>query len=188
LITNFTSNDTFFEFVSRLFYDCSKTEPENVAFFISRKTPYPQILHDSKALAIVPMPKIIKDRGCAFEGYLFEDSEAGRRNLWALFLASIYNLAAHCTVSQYHIYDQWQKDKTREVCWRVIDFIEDVAAEKYLSSINPNAAENIQKIKDVLHNLNTQEETLPRKSSVLENDFIRYYGGGEHKQKMYHLK
>jgi len=188
LITNFTSNDTFFEFVSRLFYDCSKTEPENVAFFISRKIPYPQILHDSKALAIVPMPKIIKDRGCAFEGYLFEDSEAGRRNLWALFLASIYNLAAHCTVSQYHIYDQWQKDKTREVCWRVIDFIEDVAAEKYLSSINPNAAENIQKIKDVLHSLNTQEETLPRKSSVLENDFIRYYGGGEHKQKIEEIR
>ena len=188
LIINYNPNDTFFEFVSRLFYDCSKTKPENVDFFISRKVPYPQILRDSKTLVIVPMPKIIKDGGCVFEGYLFEDSEADRRNLWALFLASIYNLAAHCTVSQYHIYDQWQKDKTREVCWRVIDFIEDVAAEKYLSFINPNAAEKIQKIKDVLHSLNTQEETLPRKSSVLKNYFIRYYGDGEHKQKIEEIR
>jgi len=188
LIINYNPNDTFFEFVSRLFYDCSKTKPENVEFFISRKVPYPQILRDFKTFVIVPMPKIIKDRGCAFEGYLFEDSEADRRNLWALFLASIYNLAAHCTVSQYHIYDQWQKDKTREVCWRVIDFIEDIAAEKYLFSINPNAAENIQKIKDVLHSLYTQEETLPGKSSMLKNSFIRYYGGEEHKQKIEEIR
>ncbi|MCZ6581849.1 MAG: VWA domain-containing protein [Thaumarchaeota archaeon] len=152
------ADNSFFDFASRLFYDCSKRKPDEIDFLISRKYHYPLLLEKPKISAIFPIPYKHED-SYVFADYVFEDSEGGNRNLWSLFLASICHLAGHCSVSRYEIYDEWQKNKTQEICWRVIDFIEDIKVEEYLYSENPNLAKNIQEIKTICSNYEQESKT-----------------------------
>jgi len=169
-LTTNKADFTFLGFASKLFYDCSKRKPEEVGFIISRKYHYPLLLQRPEISAILPMPYRQEGR-YVFAGYVFEDSEKGDHNLWSLFLASIYHLAGHCSVSRYEIYDKWQKNKTQEICWRVIDFIEDIAVEKYLYSENPNAAKNVQEIKTSYSNY---EQESKAQSIQGPDYFIKY--------------
>ena len=66
--------------------------------------------------------------------------------MWSLFLATVYHLAAHVAVSDFSLYNNWVKNKTPKIFWKVIDFIEDDAVERYLSSTNPDVLEILSEI------------------------------------------
>ena len=141
----------FLDFVSHIFYETSKKNPEDEVFLVSSNAQYPTLSFIPEPQVIIPTPRTLNNK-YIFEGILFEKTENGRRNLWSLFLASVYHLAAHTAVSQYTIYDKWLKNKTQEICWQAIDFIEDVAADKYLSVVNADAWRNIKNVNEALIN------------------------------------
>ncbi|MEX2060852.1 MAG: vWA domain-containing protein, partial [Nitrosopumilaceae archaeon] len=103
-------------------------------------------------------------------------------------------------VSQHSIYDKWRKNKTQEICWQVIDFIEDVAAEKYLSITNSDAFDNIKNINSIL--INKYKNNIIKSNNNTKNNFTTLYlkenkknydikdkilakrGGSEHIQNM----
>jgi len=58
----------------------------------------------------------------------------------------VYHLAAHIAVSDYSLYSNWVKNKSPRIFWKVIDFIEDDAVKRYLSSTNLDVWENISEI------------------------------------------
>ena len=50
------------------------------------------------------------------------DTTEDQTTAWGLFLSTIYHLAAHVAVSKYSFYDDWKKNKTPSVYWKIIDF------------------------------------------------------------------
>jgi hypothetical protein len=60
----------------------------------------------------------------------------------------VYHLAAHVAVSDYSMYTNWTKNKTPRIFWKVIDFIEDNAVERYLSSTNLDVLNNLSEIRN----------------------------------------
>ncbi|MEX1151720.1 MAG: vWA domain-containing protein, partial [Nitrosopumilaceae archaeon] len=149
---------------------------------------------------IIPLPRKQNEK-YVFEGMIFENTENGQCDLWSLFLASVYYLAAHTAVSEYSIYDKWRKNKTPEICWKVIDFIEDTVAEKYLSTTNSDVLNNIKKINSILiekyKNNNTKSSTnIKNKFSALylaenqkridkiKEEILLKRGGADHNQNM----
>ncbi|MGI0027954.1 MAG: hypothetical protein ACREAD_08970, partial [Nitrosopumilaceae archaeon] len=153
----FEKEQSFFEFVYDVFYKFSQTRLENSKIIFSRKVQYPVIKFASEPEIIIPLPKIQGDK-YVFEGTVFENTPDGRRNIWYLFLATVYHLAAHVAVSRYAIYEQWQKNKTDDLCMRIIDFIEDIEVEKYIIHTNPDVWENIKNINSKLLSCDDQEK------------------------------
>jgi uncharacterized protein YegL len=194
----------FFEFVYDIFYKFAQTRPEDVSLTFSRKTQYPIMELTPELQITIPLPKKQQDGSYVFEGMVFEDSENGRRNLWCLFLATVYHMAAHAGVSIYSIYEQWRKNKTQDVCCRVIDFIEDVTVEKYIFHANSEVWENFKNISSKLvssqknqdkkhqkivqgnkrdsksYNFNDNQKTIEK----IKNEIIEKRGGDYHKEKM----
>ncbi len=193
----------FFEFVHDIFYKFAQAKPEDVGFTFSRKTQYPTMELTPELQITVPLPKK-QDEKYVFEGMVFEDSENGRRNLWCLFLATIYHMAAHAGVSVYSVYEQWRKNKTQDVCRRVIDFIEDVTVERYIFHADSEVWENIKNINSKLISSQKNQDRkyqkiiqLKKKESKpyrfddnqktiekIKNEIIEKKGGDDHKEKM----
>lgn len=163
---------SFLDFTSHIFYETSKKNPEEEIFLVSTKTTYPLLGFTPQPQAIIPLPRMQNEK-YTFEGMAFENTENGRRNMWSLFLASIYHLAAHTAVSQHFIYDKWRKNKTQEICWQVIDFIEDMVVEKYLSITNSDAFDNIKNINSSL--INKCKNNTIKSGSNIKNNFTTLY-------------
>lgn len=136
---------SFLEFTENIFYNFSQIKPSSLNLFFSKKTLFPVIKYDTELEIIIPLPRKQGDK-YLFEDMLFDDSQNGRQNLWCLFLATIYHIAAHACVSTYSIYDSWKKSKTEEVCLRVIDYIENMSVERYISHTDSEIWENMKNI------------------------------------------
>ena len=136
---------TFLDLIYKIFYDTAKRDFKDVRLLLSEKYFFPSIEYEPNIEVKIPLPKG-NDNGMVYCGYLFGDSAEELNSAWGLFLASVYHMAAHVAVSNYSLYEEWKKNKTPKKFWRVIDFIEDDAVERYLSSTNPDAWENISRI------------------------------------------
>lgn len=136
---------TFLELAEDIFYNFSQVKPGSVKIIFSKRALFPVIKPNSELEIIIPLPRKQGDK-YVYEGMLFDNDPRGRTNLWCLFLATVYHLAAHACVSRYPAYDSWKKHKTEDLCLRIIDFIEDTCVEKFISHTNPEIWENIKNI------------------------------------------
>src|SRR5579863_6819060 len=136
---------SFLELAEDIFYNFSQIKLGSLNLVFSKKTSFPVIKYDSELEIIIPLPRK-RDNKYLFEGMLFDNDSDGRKNVWCLFLATIYHLAAHACVSRYSVYESWKKSKTEDVCLRIIDYIEDIFVEKYISHTNSEIWENMKKI------------------------------------------
>jgi hypothetical protein len=98
----------------------------------------------------------------------FEDSENGRKSMWCLFLTTLYHLAAHATISDYSLYDNWKKNKTEEITWKVIDFIEDIHADRYIKQQDEEIWKNIQNVKYIFEE---QSDKKAKKHTKPDNSY-----------------
>lgn len=135
----------FLELAEDIFYNFSKIPPGSLNLVFSKKTLFPVIKYGSELDIVIPLPRKLNQK-YLFEGMIFDDSADGRRNLWCLFLATIYHLAAHACVSKYHRYDSWKKFKTEDICLRIIDYVEDMYVEKYIVHTDSEIWENMKNI------------------------------------------
>lgn len=138
---------TFFDIVYKIFYDTAQRDFKDVQLLLSEKFSFPSIKFEPKIEVQIPIPKKMND-GVTYSGYSFNDSPQQLITAWGFFLATVYHLAAHVAVSNYSLYSNWAKNKTPRIFWRVIDFIEDSAVERYLSSTNPDVWDNLSRIKN----------------------------------------
>lgn len=138
-------NETFFDFASKNFYEVAQKNPEDFGFFISNKIDYPEVVFQPNLGAIIPLPRKQGEK-YLFEGIVFQNTDSPRHTMWALFLISVYHLAAHAAVTDYSIYQEWRKNKPQDLCWKIIDFIEDTAVNQYLFSTKPEVCHRIEKI------------------------------------------
>lgn len=153
----------FFEYAYDIFYKFGQTKPEDVGVIFSRNVQYPTIKLIPEPEVTIPLPRK-QGETYVFEGMVFENSENGRKNLWCLFLATLYHMAAHAGKSVYSTYNQWRQNRTDDFCWRIIDFIEDTVGEKYILSTEPEVWKNIENVNSkLLYLQKTQVET--RKNS-----------------------
>ena len=136
---------SFLELTEDIFYNFSQIKPGSLNLIFTKKILFPVIQHGSELKIIIPLPRKLNDK-YLFEGMVFDDNPDGRRNLWCLFLATIYHLAGHACVSRYSIYSSWKKSKTEDVCLRVIDYIEDTSVERYVSHTDLEIWENMKNI------------------------------------------
>jgi uncharacterized protein YegL len=162
--------NNFYDAIYKLFYKFSQTASDQVGLFFSKKTIYSVLELNPKLSITIPLPKLIGEK-YVFEGLVFENTDEGRSSLWALFLSTIYHLAAHAAVSDYVIYKNWRKNKTTDVIWKVIDFIEDVKAQRYLENNNEEIWKNILSLDTKLFDFIKKEEGghLGRKKEKLYN-------------------
>ena len=137
---------TFLDIIYKLFYDTAQRDFKDVRLLLSEKFSFPSIEFEPKIEVKIPIPKKTKE-GVIYSGYFFRDSSEEIATVWGLFLATVYHLAAHVAVSDYSVYKNWVKNKTPRIFWRVIDFIEDEAVERYLLSTNSDIWNNISEIK-----------------------------------------
>lgn len=136
---------TFLDIIYKIFYDTAQRDFKDVRLLLSEKYFFPSIEFEPNIEVKIPIPKSTEN-GISYCGYIFDNSSEGLNSVWGLFLATVYHMAGHVAVSDYSIYQNWKKGKTPIVSWKVIDFIEDSVVERYLSSINPDAWENITRI------------------------------------------
>ena len=138
---------TFLDIIYKIFYDTAQRDFKDVRLLLSEKFFFPSIQFEPKIEVKIPIPKKTNN-GITYSGYFFKDSPQELITVWSFFLATVYHLAAHIAVSNYSLYDKWTKNKTPRVFWRVIDFIEDTAVERYLLSTNPDVWDNLSRIKN----------------------------------------
>lgn len=124
-------DDTFLEYVYRCFYKFSEVQPKDFGILFSKNSTYPLLESIQEPIVIMPLPKLVNGK-FVFEGMVFENTPTGRKSMWSLFLATLYHLSAHVATSSYSKYEKWVKHKTPEKCWQVIDFIEDIIADRYI--------------------------------------------------------
>ena len=136
---------TFLDIVYKIFYDTSQRDFNDVRLLLSERFPYPSIQFQTTIEVKIPIPKK-SENGTTYSGYFFRDTLEEQTTAWGLFLATVYHLASHVAVSNYSLYEKWMKNKTPKNYWKVIDFIEDDAVERYLSATNPDIWENILQI------------------------------------------
>ncbi len=136
---------TFLDIIYKIFYDTSQRDITDVRLLLSEKFSFPSIEFEPKIEVKIPIPKKT-DNGITYSGYYFNDSPQEQIVAWGIFLATVYHLAAHVAVSDYSLYSNWVRNKTPRIFWKVIDFIEDDAVKRYLSSTNPDVWENISEI------------------------------------------
>ncbi len=166
----FQKEENFYEFAYKIFYKFSRTKPDQVGLVFSRDVVYPTLEFNSHLQALIPLPKRI-DKKYAFEGMLFENDVQGMTSLWGLFLATLYHLAAHAAVSSYLEYDEWKKNKTEDLCWQVIDFVEDLKVRKYISGADGELWRNIERIE--LKLTESAQAKKPAVKSIIKNS--QYY-------------
>lgn len=169
----------FLDFTSHIFYEIAKKNPEDEVFLLSKSNPYPELSLTPQPHVIIPLPSMRNGR-YVFEGMMFDNTESGRRDMWSFFLASIYHLAAHAALSKHSIYDKWRRNKTQEICWRVIDFIEDVVTDRYLSVTNTEAWNNINNINSYFTNKFKIHDT--ESNYIIKNNFSVLYLVGQQKK------
>ena len=136
---------TFLDIVYKIFYDTAQRDFKDVRLLLSEKYLYPSIQFEPKIEVKIPIPRKTTS-GLTYSGYSFGDSQEDITTAWGFFLTTVYHLASHVAVTDYSIYKNWAKNKTPRIFWRVIDFIEDNAVERYLSSTNPDVWDNISQI------------------------------------------
>lgn len=166
---------TFLDIVYKIFYDTAQRDFKDVRLLLSEKFSHPSIAFEPEIKVKIPIPKKV-DNKITYSGYVFGDSPQETTTVWGLFLTSVYHLAAHVAVTNYSLYNQWSKNKTPSKFWRVIDFIEDDAVRRYLSSTNPDIWDNMskilqeQKINNFLKNKSSFEAKLGAKTIEKIND------------------
>lgn len=179
MLTREESSD-FLGYVYDIFCELAQKKPESVDLTFSKKIDYPMIIRFPKMSIIMPLPRF-KEGLFYFEGFVFEDTPEQRSDLWALFLASIYHLAAHDAISRYFVYQKWVENKTDDVCIKVIDFIEDFFVEKYISSAWPEISKNLLRITERLvefersasNHVMERTPILPPAFSAKDGDIMR---------------
>jgi len=137
---------TFLDIIYKIFYDTAQKDFKDVRLLLSEKNLFPSIEFEPQIVVKIPIPKKI-DNGIIYSGCFFGDSPKEITTVWGLFLATVYHLAAHVAVSNYSLYNNWIRNKTPRTFWKVIDFIEDEAVERYLSTIYPDTWSNLSAIK-----------------------------------------
>jgi len=137
--------DTLYDLSHQIFYEVTNKKPNEVFLELTEKVKFPEI-HDVSTLnVIIPKPRVINGK-YFFEGNVFEDYEKQYHSIWSLFLASIYHLGAHVAVSKYTEYENWLRNKTPDIGWKVIDYVEDLKVENYLKKEFSSAFNNIGSI------------------------------------------
>ncbi|MGA9229545.1 MAG: hypothetical protein WBV92_05270, partial [Nitrosotalea sp.] len=167
---------SFLELAEDIFYNFSQIKPGSLNLVFSKKILFPVIICNSELEIIIPLPRK-QDNKYLFEGILFDHTPNGRQNLWCLFLATIYHLAAHACVSRYSIYDSWKKSKTEDVCLRVIDCIEDISVERYISHTDSDVWENMK-------NINLKSMSKTQKNSFNSRDADLNFFGLSNEEKI----
>lgn len=176
---NLEKDADFFGCVHDIFCGFAQKKPELINLTFSKTTEYPSINRFPEISITMPLPRF-KNGLFYFEGFAFEDTAEQRCNLWSLYLASIYHLAAHAAVSKYNTYEKWMKNKTGEICVSVIDFIEDSIVEKYISSTNPQVWKSMSEIHGKLVILedcaskvdNSYKTMVPDACSAMDHDML----------------
>ena len=186
----------FYEFVYKTFYGFADVKPEDVGLVFSKDSRYPLIESIHDPVMVMPIPKLVDDK-YVYEGMVFENTPERRRDMWFLFLATLYHLSAHASVTSYSKYDKWRKNKTAETCWQVIDFIEDISADRYLYHKDKDVWKNIHEIETkILNEQNTGSKSQKEKQkrfqdttenvqiSNIRNEIIESIGTKEYEEKL----
>ena len=136
---------TFLDIVYKIFYDTAQRDFKDVRLMLSENFSYPSIEFEPKIEVKIPIPRKTS-YGITYSGHMFGNSQQEMVTAWGFFLSTVYHLAAHVAVTDYSVYQNWSKNKTPRTVWKVIDFIEDNAVERYLNSTNPDVWGNISQI------------------------------------------
>jgi hypothetical protein len=152
---------TFLDIIYKIFYDTAQRDFKDVRLLLSEKFFFPSIQYEPTIEVKIPIPKKTNN-GIVYAGYFFKNSTEELITGWSFFLATVYHLAAHVAVSNYSLYNNWIKNKTPRIFWRVIDFIEDEAVDRYLLSTNPDIWDNISRIKNSHDKYNGFKNSQPR--------------------------
>ncbi|MDE1861568.1 MAG: VWA domain-containing protein [Thaumarchaeota archaeon] len=142
-------NSDFLGYAYDLVATFAKKKPEEIDLTFSRKISFPMITRVPPNPVTLPLPRF-KNGQFFFEGFVFEDDPEQRYGMWSLFLASAYHLAAHVAASDYAIYKRWARNKTEELCVRIMDYIEDIFVDRYMITENREIWENLEKIREVI--------------------------------------
>ena len=98
-------DDSFYEFVYRTFYGFAEAKPEDIGLVVSRDIQYPLIESIRDPVIAIPIPRLVNDK-YVYEGMVFENTAERRRDMWFLFLATLYHLSAHAAVTLYSRYEK----------------------------------------------------------------------------------
>ena len=158
-------DDSFYEFVYRTFYGFAEAKPEDIGLVVSRDIRYPLIESIQDPVIVIPVPRLVNDK-YVYEGMVFENTPERRRDMWFLFLATLYHLSAHAAATSYSRYEKWLKNKTPETCWHVIDFVEDTSADRYLYHKDKEIWKNIHAIET---GISAEQNNPPSKNQREKN-------------------
>jgi hypothetical protein len=177
---------TFLDIVYKIFYETAQRDFKDVRLLLSENLSFPSIHFEPKIEVKIPIPKKT-DNGIIYSGYFFRDSPQELITAWSFFLATVYHLAAHIAVSNYSLYNNWTKNKTPQIFWRVIDFIEDAAVERYLLSTNPDVWDSLSKIRNRHDQYNRFNKTDSKYALKIGSKIINSIKGEMSKETMQFL-
>jgi hypothetical protein len=124
----------FYNQVLWKFLDITKSKPTDARLLISEKFKLPAIGEDDNGKVLyLPKPFRIKN-GFMLNGLVFENTELSRILMMKTLMASMEHLGIHFLVSDFSLYDDWLKDKERNLARFVVDRIEDLCVNVYIKS------------------------------------------------------
>src|SRR5207245_10402021 len=99
-------DDSFYEFVYRTFYGFAEAKPEDIGLVVSRDIQYPLIESIQDPVIVISVPRLVNDK-YLYEVMVFENTRERRRDMWFLFLATLYHLSVYAAVTSSSRYEQW---------------------------------------------------------------------------------
>jgi len=135
--------ENLYDLASNIVYEVANREKSEIELTLSKESNFCRILYGDITQISIPKPKPI-DGKYLFQGILFDDIEKSHHTLWSLFLASLYHCGGHAAITDYSVYDKWQKTKSPTLAHQSIKFLEDIRVNEYLKSHYSNPSVNIE--------------------------------------------
>lgn len=106
-------------------------DPTQIELYFDELIKFPQIVKGDKTKVFMPLPHK-HGKSCNFMGFTFSDHEKMYDSIWTLYLTSLVKIAANIHVLKNIELEEWQKNKTKRISDRVIDYIRNTLASSYL--------------------------------------------------------
>ena len=163
--------DSIQNLAHELFFNISDKKPTEIDIFFLDQIYFPRIEYEPRMTVYLPIPK--RSQGLELiQGCAFPIGEESRKEIFALFLISIFHSALHSKITDFKKYKTWMNDKNKKQAYAVFEFIEDVRIGEMTKKEYPEYEIIINKTKTIFDKINQNNDIKNKSKNNFSEKFV----------------